>query len=183
MLKEINEILSKDVEEVIASPLSLQLLRIYSKLYLNGGQPGVCAKSQRLYYNKLKEDYQMNTEILNRTCVPNFEGLKYIPGVFKDGKLIAGHVHVMGATLTDAQAIKYLENGVLKESDFKVLPGKVKDLEKNSDTMDLNAILDHDNFAELRKEAKKLGMNEKNPSKDELKAFIQKHIDESDDLI
>ena len=56
MIQEIEEILSKPVKEVINSPLSLTLLKIYSTLYLGGGQPRWCERSQTSYYNQLAID-------------------------------------------------------------------------------------------------------------------------------
>lgn len=118
MVEEVKEILNNDVEVVIGSPqLSLSLLKCYSELFLNGRKPRVCAKSQRIYYEELKTKGMAKAEILEkvkvRTCVPAFKGLRYSNKVF---------CHISSELLYDEQAIEYLNNGALKESDFEVLP-------------------------------------------------------------
>jgi len=174
MISEIDLILSEKVEDVIASSLSLTLLKVYSRLYLNGGQPRTCSKSQREYYYKLKKDYDINKEQLERTCLPVFDGRRYVPGVFKDGVLVAGHLHIMGSLLTDKQAIDYLNNGVLKEKDFKILPKSYKvELEIKKYTIaDVIDILDRDNYNELKKAAKALDLISGSPTKDEIKETL-----------
>jgi hypothetical protein len=63
-------------------------------------------KGKTLIMNKL--------ELQKRTCKPNFKGLRYIGGAF--------HGHYLAETLTDKQAVEMLNAGVLKETDFDVLP-------------------------------------------------------------
>jgi hypothetical protein len=117
LIKDLEEILSKTVEEVIASPLSLKLLNLYSKLYLNGEQPRWCESCQRDYYNQLKcEGYlkiKLMEEIEKRTCIPAWNGLKYI---HKAGR------HYNHELITDVEAIDLLERGFLSESDFIKMP-------------------------------------------------------------
>ncbi len=117
MEKDIELILSKSVGEVIASPLSLKLLKCYSKLYLNGKAPRTCSNSQRKYYNRLKKDgLEMAKKIkkaVSRTCIPKWKGNKYIP---KAGR------HYNSSLITDEEATALLEKGYLKETDFEKLP-------------------------------------------------------------
>lgn len=115
MIYRVKSILSMDVEEVIASSHSLELLKIYSLLYLNGGQPRTCSRSQRAYFLELQttgldKAAKYNT-IMERTNKPNWKGLRFIWGD-----------HYSNETLTDEQAIKLLKNGGLRESDFEKLP-------------------------------------------------------------
>jgi hypothetical protein len=122
MIKEYDKIMSMSVEEVISSSHSITLLRLYRLLYLNGSTPRWCAASQRKYYEQLKKDYMKNKEKLEKKHVLAFSGRKYIPGVFKDGELVGGHLHISSENLTDLEAIELLKMGALKEKDFKVLP-------------------------------------------------------------
>ncbi len=128
MLSGLQELLKKDFGEIISSPDSLKLLKYYSILYLNGGQPKTCEASQREYYTQLQltgimkaEQYE---EINKRTCKPKWVGLKFIPS---QGR------HFSNEFITDIQATQLLEKGVLKESDFEVLPNlylEEKEIEK-----------------------------------------------------
>lgn len=118
MITEVKEILNNDVEVVIKSPqLSLSLLKCYSLLYISGAQPRACARSQRDYYRKLQIDGIMRAELAEkvkaRTCVPAWNGLKYVRKACK---------HYSNLTVHDEQAIDALERGFLKEADFSVLP-------------------------------------------------------------
>jgi len=123
VIEKIKEILSKDVEEVIASSLSLDLLKIYSSLYLNGAQPKTCSKIQRVYYNELKLTglkRAANYTVMERTCKPKWSGLRFIWGD-----------HYSDETLTDEQAIKLLKNKGLQERDFEILPKGYKEPKNN----------------------------------------------------
>lgn len=118
MLEDVEKILNNDVEEVIKSPqLSLSLLKCYSKLYLNGAQPRVCAVSQRKYYSQLKIDGMAKAKIAqdvkDRTCVPKWKGNCYSSKACK---------HYNSDMITDGQAIDALEKGFLMESQFNKLP-------------------------------------------------------------
>lgn len=113
----------------------------------------------------------MIEKILNRKCLPAFDGLKYIPGVFKDGKLVAGHLHIYGASLSDEQARELLKVGALKESDFITLPPVS---EPGSDLVD---VIDRDDFNEMLKAAKSAGFTKKNPKKADIKEFLLNKID------
>lgn len=117
MLNDIQEILSKDVKEVINSPLSIKLLKIYSTIYLGGAQPRWCAKSQTSYYNQIAIDgiKKLNAmkDILNRTC-------ELKPDMMIFSSQLA--IHITNANITDRIACEGLTKGFLKESQFIKLP-------------------------------------------------------------
>ena len=119
MVQEIEEILSKPVKEVINSPLSLTLLKIYSTLYLGGGQPRWCERSQTSYYNQLATDglekaKQMeNSGVLERTCELKPDMLIYVSSLA---------MHITKSNITDRIACEGLTKGFLKESQFIKLP-------------------------------------------------------------
>ena len=117
MVQEIEEILSKPVKEVISSPLSLTLLKIYSTLYLGGYQPRWCERSQTSYYNQLaidglKKAKEMK-EIIERTCQLKPDLLIYVASLA---------THITHANITDWLACEGLTKGFLKESQFIKLP-------------------------------------------------------------
>jgi len=141
MLRNLDLIMSMEVGDVIASPLSLEMLRIYSVLYLGGGQPMSCATSQRKYYEILKKDYMKNKEKLEKTHELKFQGLRYIPGIRdKEGNLIAGHLHIVGSAVTDDMALEYLSKGILKEKDFITLPEGYKATVKKTQKEDKDSL-------------------------------------------
>lgn len=117
MLEAVSEVISKSFEEVAASSLILKLINCYSKLYLNGSQPSGCTKCLRTYYQELKktgmELAQKFEDVKNRTCKPNWNGLRYIPATAR---------HWNNELVSDKEAEMLLEKGWLKESDFEVLP-------------------------------------------------------------
>ena len=117
MQNDIEEILSKDVKEVINSPLSIKLLKIYSVLYLGGSQPRWCAKSQTNYYNQIAIDglqkFNSMKDIIERTC-------KLKPDMMIYSSQLA--THITDANITDWIACEGLTKGFLKESQFLVLP-------------------------------------------------------------
>lgn len=136
-VEKVKYLLSRNVEDIIASTDSLDLLRCYSNLYMNGQQCRSCAASQRSYYNELvrtglKKAKEMD-EAKNRTCKPNWgkgctnnNGLKFI---HKEGNFYSS-LHI-----TDAQALSLLNRGLLSESDFDELPeGYQKPLPKFEET-------------------------------------------------
>lgn len=136
-VEKVKYLLSRNVEDIISSTDSLDLIRCYSILYLNGQQCRFCAASQRSYYNEfvrtgLKKAKEMD-EAKNRTCVPNWgkgctnnNGLKFI---HKEGNFYSS------LYITDAQALSLLNRGLLSESDFDVLPeGYEKPLPKFEET-------------------------------------------------
>mgnify|MGYP001172527085 CR=1 FL=1 len=128
LIEKVQRILARSVEEVISSPLSLDLLECYSKLYINGAQPRSCAGSMRKYYAELTKTGVQKAMELNqtkeRTCKPAWKGLKYI--IVKENDYAAKGMHVSSEHITDEQAKKYLRIGALVESDFEILPENVK---------------------------------------------------------
>lgn len=126
MTEIVNEILSKSVEEVINSPLSLTLLKCYSVLYLNGGQPRACAVSQRGYYAQLQRDGLQKAEIMdNKTC-KLVDGIHWV-------KPMADHIS--NANITDEIATECLTKGWLLERHFVTLPEGYK-TKKHPDLLD-----------------------------------------------
>jgi hypothetical protein len=135
MIEDIKEVLNKSFEEVAASSLVLKLLSVYSKLYLNGGQPAHCSACMRDYYSQLKKNgmelAQLYLEAKNRTCKPKANGIVYIASTAR---------HWNSELITDKDAIYLLEGKHMKPSDFEILPeawGKpipeekvIKDFEK-----------------------------------------------------
>lgn len=117
MVENVKELLSKSFEEIEGSSLIINLLTIYSKLYLNGADPGSCGQCHRDYYIQLKlngmEQAEKYLEAQNRTCKPSWSGLKYIRTTAK---------HWNDQLLTDKEAIYLLENKHLEIKDFEVLP-------------------------------------------------------------
>ena len=107
------EVLARGKEEVLTNPM--ELLIIYSTLYLNGGQPNWCKKSIERYYEELKLTGLKKAKVMeskvNRTCKPKWKGLRYIWGDFYSDE-----------TITDEQAIKLLKSKGLQELEFEVLP-------------------------------------------------------------
>lgn len=118
MVDNVKTILANDIQDIIKSPeLSMLLLKTYSKLYLQGSAPRICERSQRRYYDQLKNTGIMKAELIekikNRTLTPAWKGNKYSPKVFR---------HISDLYIHDKEACELLESGVLKESDFTKLP-------------------------------------------------------------
>lgn len=124
LLEDVQQILSKDIENIVKTQDSLLLINCYSKLYLCGGNPGWCERSQRKYYSELQKTGIIKAmeynEIQNKTNVPNWQGIKFI---CKNGKAF----HVNSEWMPDLKAFDLLVNGFLSESDFKILPQKYID--------------------------------------------------------
>lgn len=115
----IEKILATSVEEVIASSLSLDLLKVYSVLYLDGAAPKACAAAQRKYYNILKlKGVEMAKEIENRTCAPAWKGLRFTQKT---------QSHFLDTKITDKQAMYLIRIGALSEKDFTKLPEGLDD--------------------------------------------------------
>ena len=122
MVEDVKLILSKNVEEVIASTLSLTLLNCASKLYFNGAQCRFCARSQRGYYEMLqrnglelatKYDKQMEA----KTHETIYKGQR---------RFISKHGFIFFDELSDLDCIEMLNSKVLRESDFTKLPDGYK---------------------------------------------------------
>ena len=131
MLATVEKILSMEVEAVISSPASLDLIKAYSQLYCNGFLCRSCADAQRGYYRQLMIDgiekakkYDM-TQI--RTCEPKHKGTI----------MVRGYGFVICSQMTDEQATYMLNNKLLTESDFIKLPdGYSQKQAKVSDIVD-----------------------------------------------
>lgn len=151
MIDEIKLILSKDVREVIKSPLSGQLLKIYSTLYLGGGQPRWCEKSQTAYYKQIAIDgiekaTKMGLETINKTCELKPDILIHITAL---------QMHVSNANITDKIAIEGLQKGWFKESNFVKLPetavkAEPKKEESPENTISLEAVTEEETKVERR---------------------------------
>jgi len=117
MLERVANILKHDYREIIGSPLILELLSIYSQLYLNGSQPGSCERCIKNYWTELNktgmDNAQRLEEIKARTLKPAWNGLKWVNAAAR---------HFDSAQITDQQAESYLLSGQLRESDFEKLP-------------------------------------------------------------
>jgi hypothetical protein len=121
------EIMGHELREIIGSPLVLDLLNLYSKLFLNNAQPGYCEKCLRKYYNELKkygmEKIELQEKIKNRTCIPKWNGLLWIPSVAE---------HFSSENITDEKATENLIDGHLRESHFEKLPDQWLELNKTN---------------------------------------------------
>jgi hypothetical protein len=113
MIEKVKELLSKDIEEIISSPLSLDLLQVYSQLYLCGKSPDSCAKSQRKYFEQLKINGMEKAKNIKRTCKPAWTGNMYIS---KEAR------HFNDVFITDEEAIAVLKRKHISEDMFLVLP-------------------------------------------------------------
>ena len=87
MYEKLKELLSKDRDEVINSALILDLLKIYSKIYLNSKPCAICTKLHIKYYDRLKRE---GLAILKRMAEQQF--------ILKDNKVI--HDWETGRTYT-----------------------------------------------------------------------------------
>jgi len=126
MVEDVRLILSMDVSEVIASEVSLKLIRCASKLYYNGRVVGCCSSSQQQYYQMLKQNgillankYDM---VIKRTCVPTRDGITDRKGV----GLINWQM------VDDEQATEMLIEGHFKEEDFTKLPEMYLEMSKET---------------------------------------------------
>ena len=114
LIEEYNNLMSLDFGDIKNSPNVLRFLKLYSTLY-DCPNPRSCEAVMSKYYQELKLTGKMKAElheeIKSRTCVPNWNGLRYINGDHYSDKYI-----------TDKQAFYLLMNGLLSENEFKVLP-------------------------------------------------------------
>lgn len=115
--KKLKKILATELKEIIASPLILDLLQLYSVLYINGKQPSNCAQCIKKYYVKLKKNGMKKMDdfekIKSRTLVPRWKGIMYL-------RSIASHLN--SELITDERAIELLEAGLIEEKMFDKLP-------------------------------------------------------------
>lgn len=118
MLEQVNEILSKEISEILNDiSLSQTLINTYSKLYVNGAPVKGCQDSKQKYYRQLQINgiamAKLMEKVTDRTCKPSFKGLLYSTVIFK---------HINPDFLNDETAAMYLMNGILNESHFEILP-------------------------------------------------------------
>lgn len=117
MIETVNILLKTGINEILKNvSLSHDLVKCYSKLYLNGQLCRSCESSKRNYYRQLEIDGMTKAEMLekvkNRTCKPAFKGLVFSPK--------AGHINP--DFLSDELAEFYLLNGILMPVHFEILP-------------------------------------------------------------
>lgn len=125
-MNDLTKILDNDIDTILKSgTLSLLLMRTYSKLYLNNAPCRMCAGALRGYYYELLKTGKMKMELIeqikNRTLVPAWKGIKHVIGF---GTLVNSE------TITDEQAIRYLNKGILKKEQFITLPTGFGELQK-----------------------------------------------------
>lgn len=129
MIELIKTIIKTDIEEIIGSSMSLDLLNCYSKLFLNGAQPSTCSKCLRDYYRKIVieglEKAKIMAEKKDSTHKYAKKGVKYI------GIPFCRHFNLQ--EMTDEEANDLLKKGFLKEEDFKILPEDYKSKGQQSD--------------------------------------------------
>lgn len=117
IIEIVNKLQSVSFEEIKSSELAIELLWAYSKLFNNGKEPSWCVRCMKGYYQEIiKNGTKMAeklTEAENRTCKPNWNGLKYI---HKAGR------HYSNLYITDKEAIYLLENNLINEDQFDILP-------------------------------------------------------------
>lgn len=180
MLDDLNKIVHMSIEEIISSTHVVTLMKLYSKLYLNGSQPRSCEASLRKYHYELKRDYQMKKEIIERTCIPAWQGRRYIPGVWDKEKknLIAGHLHIHSEYITDEQATKFLKDGVLKEKDFIRLPLKEgqKHEAKEYSKDELIDIIEKNDYNEMYQVARNFDLAKRKVSQDKLIELLKDYV-------
>lgn len=116
MVATVEKLLSMDVEAVISGLASIDLLRCYSVLYLNGAAPATCGAKQREYFDEIRKTgldkakkYIMAKE---RTCKPKNNGIL----------IIRNYGTILASEMTDDVALYLLKNGLLTPSDFEVMP-------------------------------------------------------------
>lgn len=116
-----------------------------------------------------------------QTFVMNFEGVRFVPAIKKNGKLIMVHKHIDPKFVTDKEAIEMLEIGALTGNDFKKLPdgykGDQKPKGKEFSIEDLEAVMENADFNQMRAVAKELGLDTgQNPTAEKLKKAIDEVI-------
>lgn len=127
MLEKVINIIKHDEDYVISSDLCLILLKIYSELYLNGRQPQWCSKCMRRYFRELKKTGIMKAKERDNQTFTNKCNKKGVSYVRKAAK------HFNFSNLSDTQAVWLIENEILKESDFSILPESYKKQENTKD--------------------------------------------------
>jgi hypothetical protein len=131
MIETVKKLLSKDIDEIISTPLSLDLLKVYSILYLCGEKPKTCERSLRQYYNQLKVNgMEKANKNIKRTCKPKWKGNMYIA---KEAR------HFNDVYITDEEAIAVLKRGNISEDMFEVLPEDYKKKASEIETLKIEA--------------------------------------------
>lgn len=130
-MNDIELLISMDINSILKSgEYTMLLLRTYSALFLNGSQPSTCTSCMRDYHTKIIKEGKMKAQLLEkvkaRTCVPNWEGVKFVKAIVKNGKMITIHQHINPDVLTDEKAIELLKSGALTDADFSKLPDSFK---------------------------------------------------------
>lgn len=114
---EVSLILNESFENIVSTELSLKLIGLYSKIYLNGAQCGFCEASQRKYFTQLQidgmEQAKKIEEAKSRTCIPAWNDLLYVR---------ATGDHYLPHAITDEQAFSLLKNKYIGEDLFTKLP-------------------------------------------------------------
>jgi len=111
-MTELSRIANANESEILKDAgLFLTTIRLYSQYFNNGQQVRTCEKYVKDYIIKLKEIHSI---MENRTCVPTFNGNLFVSTGY--------HKNFTKLTITDAEAIDLLKRGILKVSDFAVLP-------------------------------------------------------------
>jgi hypothetical protein len=117
IIEIVEQIKKERFEDIINSDLSVNLLWAWSQLFNNGQEPSWCVKCMRRYYSEITlhgTEMAINLEeAKQRTCIPNWNGNKYI---HRAGR------HYSNVYITDKQAIDLLEKNLINESDFIKLP-------------------------------------------------------------
>ena len=122
----VSDILSYSVDEILQSrQLTLSILSIYSKLYLNGAAPRGCSKSIAGYYVELQKSNIKEKDIIMKKT-NKFKRLIYIAS---EG------MHFSDANMTDEKAIQFLDANILKKEDFITLPDGYED-KRHPDILD-----------------------------------------------
>lgn len=115
-----------NIQQIVEAPfdslkkdgaLTLLLLKTYAYLYLGKSAPNFCERCLKNYYNTIKmnglERLKLIEEVEKRTCKPSFKGLQYFHGA---------HKHINPDWLTDAEALDYLNRGIMLPEHFEILP-------------------------------------------------------------
>lgn len=116
MVERVEKLININAREVMKSPeLYLELLKLYSILFLNGRQPSDCGKCAYNYFNKLK------TSGIKKALFMEHKTCKLTNKIFnvRVGNAI---ITYSDANVNDIIARRLLMDGKLKESDFITLP-------------------------------------------------------------
>lgn len=117
MLDRLDNIISINAQEVMKSPeLYLELLKLYSILFLSGKQPSSCGKCAYNYYNELKK------KGVERIKFIEMNKCKLQPNKIFHVRVSKALISYSDANMDDKTALRLLREGKLKESDFVVLP-------------------------------------------------------------